>query len=65
MRFHIIIAYTGSSESIEGACMMIHIKALNPGHTQLTVYYEDGPDRLQAAITVAAYVALKVWNIAI
>ena len=42
--------------------MMIHIKALNAGHTQVTVYYEEGPDRLQAAVTVAAYVALKVRN---
>ena len=55
-----VASHTGSSESIEGACMMIHVKALNAGHTQVTVYYEEGPDRLQASVTIAAYVALKV-----
>ena len=40
--------------------MMIHVKALNAGHTQVIVYYEEGPDRLQASVTIAAYVALKV-----
>ncbi|XP_022099452.1 nuclear pore membrane glycoprotein 210-like isoform X2 [Acanthaster planci] len=49
----------GTANLVNGACRMIPVKALNPGHTQVTVAYEQGGQRLQAAITVSAYVPLK------
>ncbi|XP_071795697.1 nuclear pore membrane glycoprotein 210-like isoform X2 [Asterias amurensis] len=51
-----------SPDHVDGACTMIPVRALNSGHTQVTVTYEYGSVRLQASVTISAYVPLQVLD---
>ncbi|KAJ8036585.1 hypothetical protein HOLleu_20604 [Holothuria leucospilota] len=66
-----IFEMTETKEDIEvapGACTLIHVRALNPGHTQVRVVLDQVKPPVEAVVTIAAYkelVALDPESVAI
>lgn len=43
----------------EGACTVINATALIPGHTKVTLTYDNGGKHLEAAVTISSYLPLR------
>ena len=53
----------GDYEITAGSCMSVKLLALRPGFTTLTVTYQYADIMLKAAVTVGAYLPLRVsWD---
>ncbi|XP_071946091.1 nuclear pore membrane glycoprotein 210-like [Antedon mediterranea] len=50
------------TEVTESACTMLFLRAESIGHSRLTVTYQQGDTKLQATVTIAAYVPLNVLD---
>ena len=46
----------------EGACVMLRVSAVKPGHTRITLSYKHNDVYLEAVITIAAYPPLVVMD---
>lgn len=58
-----IFEMTETNEDVEvapGACTLIHVRALNPGHTQVRVVLDQVKPPVEAVVTIAAYKELVV-----